>query len=186
MKLVLIFGPMAVGKMTVGQELAKITDLRLFHNHMTIDLVSNFFSYGSPEGKRLVHLFRWEIFEAVAKSDLPGLICTFVWALEMQEDWDYFNKIFDLFRGNGTEMYLVELEAPLDVRLERNSTGNRLLHKPTKRDLEWSYNDVLNGESRHRMNSLPGEITEPNYIRIDNTNLSAAETAKLIKEKFDL
>ena len=43
MKLVLIFGPQAVGKMTVGQELAKITGLKLFHNHMTIDLVSNFF-----------------------------------------------------------------------------------------------------------------------------------------------
>ena len=41
-KLVLLTGPQAVGKMTVGQELAKITGLKLFHNHMTIDLVSNF------------------------------------------------------------------------------------------------------------------------------------------------
>ena len=47
MKLVLLFGPQAVGKMTVGQELAKITGLKLFHNHMTIDLVSNFFDYGT-------------------------------------------------------------------------------------------------------------------------------------------
>lgn len=39
MKLVFIFGDGAVGKMTVGQELAKITDLRLFHNHMTIEPV---------------------------------------------------------------------------------------------------------------------------------------------------
>jgi len=36
MKLLLIIGDAAVGKMTVGQELTKITDLRLFHNHMTI------------------------------------------------------------------------------------------------------------------------------------------------------
>ncbi len=34
MKFVHIFGPQAVGKMTVGQELVKITDLKLFHNHM--------------------------------------------------------------------------------------------------------------------------------------------------------
>ena len=33
MKLVLIIGDGAVGKMTVGQELTKITILRLFHNH---------------------------------------------------------------------------------------------------------------------------------------------------------
>lgn len=40
MKFVKMFGPQAVGKMTVGQELAKITDLKLFHNHMTIDLLA--------------------------------------------------------------------------------------------------------------------------------------------------
>ena len=47
MKLVIIFGPQAVGKMTAGQELEKITGLKLFHNHMTNDLVSCFFDYGS-------------------------------------------------------------------------------------------------------------------------------------------
>ncbi len=30
-KLILISGPQTVGKMTVGQELIKITDLKLFH-----------------------------------------------------------------------------------------------------------------------------------------------------------
>ncbi len=39
MKLVMIFGNLAVGKMTVGQELAKITNFKLFHNHMTIEPV---------------------------------------------------------------------------------------------------------------------------------------------------
>lgn len=33
MKLLLLFGNSAVGKMTVGQELARITPFRLFHNH---------------------------------------------------------------------------------------------------------------------------------------------------------
>jgi len=56
--------------MTVGHALEKITDLKLFHNHMTIELVAPFFSYGTETGKRLVKLFRKEIFEEVAKSDL--------------------------------------------------------------------------------------------------------------------
>lgn len=34
MKLLFLFGDADVGKMTVGQELCKITDLRLFHNHI--------------------------------------------------------------------------------------------------------------------------------------------------------
>ena len=43
MKLIFLIGDAAVGKMTVGQELMKITDLRLFHNHMTIELVIEIF-----------------------------------------------------------------------------------------------------------------------------------------------
>ena len=76
MKFILIFGPQAVGKMTVGHELAKITDSKVFHNHMTIDLVSPFFDYSTKEAKRLVSLFRNEIFEEVSKSDLYGMIFT--------------------------------------------------------------------------------------------------------------
>src|SRR5690554_1689684 len=101
MKFVLVFGPQAVGKMTVGQELAKIKDLKLFHNHMTIDLVSNFFDYGTKEGKRLVNLFRQEIFEEVSKSNLYGMIFTYVWAFNMQDDWDYVNQVSQLFESEG-------------------------------------------------------------------------------------
>ena len=42
MKFVVIFGPQAVGKMTVGQEIEKITGLKLLHNHMTIELLEPF------------------------------------------------------------------------------------------------------------------------------------------------
>jgi shikimate kinase len=58
MKLIIIFGPQAVGKMTVGHELEKTTNLKLFHNHMTIELVSNFFNYGTSTGKKLSNLLR--------------------------------------------------------------------------------------------------------------------------------
>jgi shikimate kinase len=53
MKLVILFGPPAVGKMTVGQELAKATGLKLFHYHVTIELVLNFFEFGTKEFSRL-------------------------------------------------------------------------------------------------------------------------------------
>ena len=48
MKLVIIIGDAAVGKMTVGQELMKLTGLRLFHNHMAIELVIDVFGYYDP------------------------------------------------------------------------------------------------------------------------------------------
>lgn len=186
MKLVLIFGPQAVGKMTVGHELEKITELKLFHNHMTIDLVSHFFDYSSPSGKRLVNLFRKEIFEEVAKSDLAGIIFTFVWAFNLQSDWDYIDNLCHIFESKGGTVYFVELEAELEERLERNKTPHRLEHKPSKRNLEWSEQELLSTMKKHRLNSMPEEITKQNYLKINNTALSAPEVAKKIKETFHL
>ncbi|MEA3318623.1 MAG: AAA family ATPase [Bacillota bacterium] len=184
MKFVHIFGPQAVGKMTVGQELAKITDLKLFHNHMTIDLVGNFFDYSTKEAKRLVNLFRQEIFEEVSKSDLYGMIFTYVWMFDKESDWEYVKNLTQLFESKGATVYYIELEASLDERLERNKTPNRLEHKPKKRDLVWSENDLMETLQKHRLNSLDGELTFENYIKINNTDMSAAEVANMIKERF--
>lgn len=185
MKFVMIFGPQAVGKMTVGQELAKITDLKLFHNHMTIDLLAPLFGF-NPEMWRLVNLFRKEIFEAVVKSDLEGLVFTYVWAFDMQEDWDYVNQVCEIFESKGGTVYFVELEAVLEERLERNKSPHRLEQKPTKRNVEWSEKELKETLEKHRLNSLEGEIIREKYLRIDNTNLSPQEVAKIIKEKFNL
>ncbi|WP_163103033.1 AAA family ATPase [Peribacillus alkalitolerans] len=186
MKFIHIFGPQAVGKMTVGQELAKITDLKLFHNHMTIDLVNHFFDYSTNEGKRLVKLFRQEIFEEVSKSNLYGMIFTYVWMFDLESDWDYVKRLSQLFESRGGSVYYVELEADLEERLERNKSPNRLEHKPKKRDIEWSENDLKRTMEKHRLNSLEGEITFSNYIKINNTSLNAVDVAKIIKERFHL
>lgn len=186
MKLVVIFGPHAVGKMTVGQELAKITDLRLFHNHMTIDIVSDLFANIPKERGRLIELFRYEIFDAYSKSDEYGMIFTYMWALDSQYDWDYINKLESLFKSRGSEIYYVELEADYDLRIERNKTENRLLNKPTKRNIEKSEQLFRKLEDKYRLNSYDGEIIKENYIKINNTSMEPVEVAQIIKERFKL
>ncbi|WP_409274560.1 AAA family ATPase [Neobacillus sp. SCS-31] len=186
MKFVLITGPQAVGKMSVGIELAKLTGLKLFHNHMTIDLVSHFFDYSTPEGKRLVGLFRQEIFEEVSKSNLDGLIFTYVWAFNLKADWDYVDRVCSLFESRGATVYIVELEADLEERLHRNKTPLRLEQKPSKRNVDWSEANLLESLEKYRLNSKDGEITKENYLRLNNTNMSALEAASLIKKRFNL
>jgi shikimate kinase len=186
MKLVVIVGPHAVGKMTVGQELEKLTELKLFHNHMTIDLVSNFFSYGSEEGRRLVRLFRKEIFESFAKTDLAGMIFTYIWVFNNESDWRFIEELENIFKSKGGVVFYVELEADVDKRLERNKTENRLKNKWTKRNIDWSDNQLMKSIQIDRMNSEEGEINKENYIRINNTNLSAIQVAKMIKDQFKL
>ena len=77
-KLIMITGPQAVGKMTVGQELTKITNFKLFHNHMTIDLVNNFFSYSTKEGQEMVKKLRYFMLDYFSKSKIDGIIFTLV------------------------------------------------------------------------------------------------------------
>lgn len=186
MKLVIIFGPHAVGKMTVGQELSKITGLKLFHNHMTIDIVSDLFSNRPKERSRLTTLFRNEIFKSFSKSDEYGMIFTFMWALDSQADWDYINFVETIFKEKGAEVYYIELEADYNLRLARNKTENRLLNKPSKRDLNHSEQLFKMLEEKYRLNSYDNEIKKEKYIKIDNTNLEPNEVAKMIKDKFKL
>jgi replication-associated recombination protein RarA len=39
MKLILLYGPPAVGKLTIAKEIARLTGFKLFHAHLTSDLV---------------------------------------------------------------------------------------------------------------------------------------------------
>ncbi|WP_026695561.1 AAA family ATPase [Peribacillus kribbensis] len=185
MKFILLFGPQAVGKMTVGQELEKITELKLFHNHMTIDLLQPLFGF-TPEMWQLCHSFRESVFKTYSSTSQYGMIFTFVWAFDQKGDWRYVKKITNIFRSKGAEIYYVELEADIEERLLRNKTPHRLQHKPTKRNIGESEGHLLSTMERLRLNSNPGEIKEEHYIRINNTRLSAEETAQRIKEAFQL
>ena len=183
MKLVFLIGNGAVGKMTVGQELMKLTGLRLFHNHMTIEPVIEVFGYYNGT---VVTKMREAVFESFAKSDNYGMIFTYMWAFDQQDDWDYIEHVTDIFKKQGAEVYYVELVAPQEVRLKRNETENRLNNKASKRNLEFSRNNILTHDRKYRLESYDGEITFENYIKIDNTNLEPAEVAKMIQERFSL
>ena len=76
MKLVFIIGNSAVGKMTVGQELEKITGLRLFHNHMIIEPILQIFHDFRID---LINEIRELIFRRFAETDNEGMIFTMMW-----------------------------------------------------------------------------------------------------------
>jgi len=185
MKFLIIFGPGAVGKMTVGHELQKLTGMKLFHNHMTIDLISNLFTWDDPQFK-LVTEFRKRIFEEVASSDLPGLIFTYVWALDEPSDKSFIDECAEIFRRQNGEVFFVELEADQTVRLERNKTEFRLEQKPPKRDLIDSEKKLLKHDNKYKLNSTGDFFYQKNYLKINNTNLSAVEAAKKIAAEFSL
>ena len=185
--LVIIIGPHAVGKMTVGQELAKITELKLFHNHMSIELALKLFEYGTPEWRELNGAIREKVFELFANSDHTGLIFTYMCDFDDQYDINYIKDLISLFKSGGACCHVVELCADFDVRLERNKSENRLANKESKRNLERSETEMRKSNEKHRLNSYEGEkLPFESYVKIDNTGLLPTLVAKMIKEKFKL
>lgn len=178
--LLMLFGPPAVGKMTVGRALCARTNFRLFHNHMTIEPLIETFGYGTPQFNRLNDAFRRQVFEEAAAGGID-LVFTVVWGLNLEEDRDWVKGCVEIFDG---DVVFVELRADLDTRLVRNHTSERLADKPSKRDLEWSDDNVRSMETLLMTSEHPSPadeiLTAYPHLVLDNTHLSAEEAAAYI------
>lgn len=183
--LVIICGPPAVGKMTVGLELSELTGLPLFHNHVSIEAVLPVFAFGTPEFNRLVRNFRDQVFREVAGSELPGLIFTMMWGFGLESDLRFIERLKTLFEAEGGRVVFAELEADQKTRLARNATALRLSAKPSKRDVEASSARLVAADEKYRLNS-DGDFPFENHLKIDNTKLSASEVAARIAGHFGL
>jgi hypothetical protein len=184
--LLFVVGPPAVGKMSVGQALAERTGLRLFHNHISIEVALRYFDYGTPGFRRINGEIRRRVVEEVAASDLPGLVFTFVWAFDVPEDQAFVDECAMPFRERGARVLFVELEASRAERLKRNECGSRLAEKPSKRDLEASRRRLLEDDARYQLNSGGKFDGRPDYLRIDNTLLTPGEVGERVIEHFGL
>jgi hypothetical protein len=175
--LVLIFGPAAVGKMTVGQELKKLTGYRLLHNHMVIDLVTEFFEFDTPSFHRLA----WPIWRGIIETcaeERVGLIVTNgpYFLRDHHEEWA------TPYRAAGLPVCYVELTAPLDVRIERNTTPNRQQHK----NVAWATADRLRALEAGNVDVGRDWVDRSHYVLIDNTDLAPEAVASMINDRFTL
>jgi hypothetical protein len=178
--LVVVFGPPAVGKMTVGRAIADAGGYRLFHNHHTIEPLLDVFDFETPAFQRLLGEFRQRVLEEAAAADVD-LVFSIVWALDVPEDTEHLRLHLAPFVEAGRRISLVELAADLDTRLARNRTPYRLAEKKSKRDLAWS-DDNVRGLERYLMNTdrpSPADalIAEYPHLRIDNTDRTAEDVA---------
>ncbi len=185
MTLVIIFGPPAVGKMTVGLELERMTGFRLFHNHMTVDPVLRLFPFESPAYRRLVGEFRRRIFEEFAATDQPGMVFTFVWAVDDPRDRELVDNAMSTFARHGAETYFLELEATQAERLKRNETPLRLQEKRL-RDTAGSRAFLLAADRQYQLNTKGSFVYPDRHLKVDNTALEPAVVAEMFIRHFNL
>jgi hypothetical protein len=176
-ELVVLFGPPAVGKMTVGRAVCAVSDFRLFHNHHTIEPLHEIFGQSSPAFGILNAEFRRRVIEEAALNDLR-LVFTTVWNLAGEGDAAYIRGLVAPYQDRGLPVRFVELYADLATRLARNAGPERLAAKPSKRDLESSEAHVHEREAAFTMNTTPG-VTLPAHgvlagfahLRLDVTHV---------------
>ena len=181
---VFIIGAPAAGKMTIGQELSKLTGATLFFNHQSIDFALEIYQDFTEEMWEFVRGMTFSFLGARARNQ-RYVILTDVIDFSNQYQLMYLKQIQDLLNDYHQEILFVELETSLEERLRRNRTENRLKHKPLKRHIEVSEREILETTETLQLNSQiqPNELHH--YLKINNTNLSAAEVAKQIQDKMN-
>lgn len=99
-----------------------------------------------------------------------------MWAFELSGEREYIEGVTKLFEDQGREVYWSELEAEIDARIDRNQSENRLSHKPSKRDVEWSKRNLIESAEKHRLNTHEGELDVRRYTCRKPTANLADET----------
>ena len=182
--LVIIIGPPAAGKMTVGLELARLTGFKFMHNHQSIEALLPTFPFGSPSFIKLTVQFRQSVFDEVAASDAPGFIFTTAWNLNSPADRAEIDAHCEPFRRRGARVFFVELDASLETRLARNRTEPRLQNKASKRDVATSDARLIrNHESWTSIPASPFPYPE-SHLKIINDHLSPSEVVRTICDHF--
>ncbi|AFG37107.1 AAA family ATPase [Spirochaeta africana] len=185
MKCVVIFGPSAVGKAAVGKKLADMLGFKLFHNHMVIELVYNFFTWNDDAFGPLITKIRNQIFEKIKNSKIKGIVFTYVWALDQEEDHKELMEYMSSLGIDLQSLFFVELEADQDIRLLRNKEQERLIEKKTKRNISESENFLLESERRHKLNSENDFFYPELHLKIDNSYLDVDATAEIILDRLN-
>ena len=180
---VFIIGAPASGKMTIGQELSKLTGATLFFNHQPIDFALAIYQDFTEEMWEFVRSVNFSFLGTSARHH-RSVILTGVIDFSNQYNLMYLKDIQDLLNEYHQQILFVELETSLEERLRRNRTENRLKYKPLKRYFEVSEREILETDKTNQLNSQKRPSGLHHYLKIDNTNLSAEEVAKQIQEKM--
>lgn len=123
MKLIIIYGPPAAGKHTVGNVIAERTGFKLFHNHVTIDCAKPVFEFGTPAFWRIVAKLRFDVIAEAAREGVD-LIHTFCY--EFGADDEHFAGLISAAEENGGEVHLVLLLCDDEERRRRIGNESRV------------------------------------------------------------
>ena len=125
-RLIFIYGLPATGKLTVAKELQGLCGYRLFHNHLTVDLLLSTFEFGSEAFIRLREEIWLRVFEEAARSGVAGIIFTF--NAEKTVRAGFSERVVELVEASGGAVSFVQLVCGVDELRRRMDSEARRQH----------------------------------------------------------
>jgi len=173
-RLIFLYGPPAVGKLTIAQILVQEYNLRLLDNHVSLDPALRLFEFGTPELDELVTRLREELVGAAARAALD-VVSTLVYGHPI--DRDHVARIVGAAEAAGASVTRVQLLAKRRV-LER-----RVLEQSRQATMKIRDVALLSRMFDHHDLETPIEATD---LSIDNSELSAIDVATVIARRAGL
>ena len=172
MKLIVIYGPPAVGKLTVARELAKLTNASVFDNSLIAATVSQAIGQNNPQFIPLVYSLQLQILNAAMRFGTKDIIVTATFTASSQTDVALIQTIVEAGKTHHIDVELIHLTAKKRVLLERVQQESRRaagkMNDPQVLDEFMAQNDV------------DKPLPDMPSITINTTHLTAAEAAQQI------
>lgn len=124
MDLILIYGPPAIGKHTIAQELVKKLGFKFLHNHAVIDLAMFSLDKTKPSFWTFCWKLRFEIIKEAIKENIKGLIMSMAFTGN-QNEIKSMNKIAKYVEKTGGKVKIIKLTCDFDELKKRVSSDSR-------------------------------------------------------------
>jgi hypothetical protein len=176
---VYLYGPPAVGKLTVATELHAHTGFRLFHNHLTVDPIKAVFDFASSPFTEVIHRLRLDVFETAARHGVDLIFTNnSVWGIPDGRRLfvEFAAETRRRVESAGGRVAFARLTAPVAALEERVAADSRRqrqkLVDPTR------LRTLLQGYD-------PASLSADDLV-VDTGSLSPREAAVAIARHFDL
>ena len=181
MKLVLLHGPPAAGKLTTAKALLRAVPGRLFDNHASIDVARTIFDFGVPGFWELVLKIRVQVLSAAAEYNVPLVVMTFVYV--EPEDETIFEQFEDVLHRHQGQILPVFLACCDDELIRRVGNADRVERR--KLASEQSMRTFL---AQHAAVPVPVPVPVPreNCLRLDSGIDTPEANAEKIVRHFGL
>jgi AAA domain len=173
-KLVFIYGAPGTGKLTVAREVSRLTGLKLFHNHLTVDLAASLFEHGTPKYLDYVRHLRLDAFGRAAQANVD-LIFTFWYSSISGPSVERYRNVIETAGG---EVLFVRLHCRPEILEQRVTSVSRQ---------NWKISSVQ--ELRDAFAQYPTSFVDAipgTQLEIDNSDLEPEVVAEQIVTFFGL